>query len=86
MTEKSPGRSFSRRVTRFVAGSIRASVPEPSFATQTAPYAAVAPPGEAPVGIRATTCGEEPSVARATPSSASFASLRLHRCGSGRFR
>ena len=71
MTEKRPGRSFSRRVTRFVFGSIRASVPEPSFATQTAPYAAVAPPGAEPVSIRATTCGET-SAANATPSSASF--------------
>ena len=71
MTEKSPGLSRNRRVTRFVAGSIRANVPERSFATQTAPKAAVAPPGDEPVSIRATTCGEA-SAATVAPRSASF--------------
>jgi hypothetical protein len=45
VTEKSPGRSRNGRVTRFVAGSMRACRSD-RLATQTAPNADTAPPGE----------------------------------------
>ena len=72
-------------MTRFVRGSTRARVPEPSFVTQTAPKAETAPPGDDPVWIRATTCGEELAAATATsPASTSLPMCVLHRgCATG---
>src|SRR5262249_29550390 len=56
-TSHAPRPTAIRRVTRFDPGSMRASVPLPSFATHIAPAAATAPHGFAPVAIRAAGGG-----------------------------
>jgi hypothetical protein len=61
----------------FVAGSSRASVPERSFATQTAPKAETAPAGEVPVCTRATTWGEEPPAANASRTTSASLGIAL---------
>ena len=53
------------RVTLFRAGSMRATVPAPSFATHTAPYPEPTPHGPRPVTIVATTRGDAAAAAAA---------------------
>src|SRR5215510_13228646 len=65
-TPHGPGPTSTERVTRFVAGSIRASVPSPPTPTQTAPKPPASEHGPVPVSTFATTWALPPAASAAT--------------------